>query len=50
MEMQIVLASLMQRFRFSLIPGSLPEPAVALTVRPRAGLWMIPEIVQPNGA
>lgn len=49
MEMQIVLATLLQRFRFSLIPGSLPEPMVTLTIRPRDGLWMIPEIV-PTGA
>lgn len=49
MEMQIVLASLLQRFRFALIPGSLPEQAVALTVRPRAGLWMIPEHARHGG-
>ncbi|UKJ73463.1 cytochrome P450 [Azospirillum brasilense] len=50
MEMQIVLATLLQRFRFSLIPGSLPEAMVTLTIRPRDGLWMIPEIVQPRPA
>lgn len=44
MEMQIILATLMQRFRFSLIPGSLPEAMVTLTIRPRDGLWMIPEL------
>lgn len=48
MEMQITLASLLQRFRFALVPGSLPEQAVMLTIRPRDGLWMIPERV-PGG-
>ncbi|CAO3435320.1 cytochrome P450 [Azospirillum doebereinerae] len=50
MEMQIVLATLLQRFRFSLIPGSLPERAVTLTVRPRDGLWMTVEAVATGRA
>ncbi|HVC08877.1 MAG TPA: cytochrome P450 [Elusimicrobiota bacterium] len=39
MEAQIVLATLLQRFRLELAPGHLVEPEPLITLRPKGGLW-----------
>jgi cytochrome P450 len=41
MEMKIVLAMLLQRFRFELVPGSRIDPAITITMAPKYGLPMI---------
>ncbi len=40
MEMQIIVAMLVQRFRFKLQPGKTVEPAQLLTLRPKGGMPM----------
>jgi cytochrome P450 len=39
-EAVIVLATLLARFRFSLIPGKNPKPVMILTLRPEGGVWL----------
>jgi cytochrome P450 len=39
-EAIIVIASVAQRFRFSLAPGHTVQPIGALTLRPRGGVWV----------
>jgi cytochrome P450 len=39
-EATLVLARLMQRFRFRTVPERTPVPMASLTLRPRAGLFM----------
>lgn len=42
-EAVIVLATLLSRFRFSLVPGKQPRPVMILTLRPEGGVWMTAE-------
>jgi cytochrome P450 len=39
-EAQLVVAMVMQRYRLDLVPGTVVEPEVHLTLRPRGGLPM----------
>jgi cytochrome P450 len=39
-EAVIILATLLARFRFTLIPGKLPKPVMILTLRPEGGVWL----------
>lgn len=39
-EAVIILATLLSRFRFSLVPGRLPKPVMILTLRPEGGVWL----------
>src|SRR5690606_4656744 len=40
MEMQLVLASIVQKFDFQLLPDHPVAPEANVTLRPRNGLWM----------
>jgi cytochrome P450 len=40
METQIVLAMLLQRFRFEPVPEAPPRPELRITLRPSSGVWM----------
>lgn len=40
MEAVIVLASVVQRFRFSRVEGRDPRPVLILTLRPEGGVWL----------
>lgn len=42
MELQLVLISLLQRFRFVPHAGEAVVPEALVTLRPRGGLWMVP--------
>ena len=42
-EAVIILATLISRFRFTLVPGKIPEPVMILTLRPEGGVWMTVE-------
>ncbi len=39
-EAVIILATLLARFRFSLVPGKSPKPVMILTLRPEGGVWL----------
>ncbi|RJE82287.1 cytochrome P450 [Paracoccus onubensis] len=39
-EAVIILATLLNRFRFSPVPGRDPEPRMILTLRPHGGVWL----------
>lgn len=39
-EAVIILASLLARLRFSLVPGRAPKPVMILTLRPEGGIWL----------
>ena len=39
-ESVIILATLLSRFKFSLIPGRAPKPVMILTLRPEGGVWL----------
>lgn len=39
-EAVIILATLLARFRFSLVPGKAPLPVMILTLRPEGGVWL----------
>lgn len=39
-EAVIVLATLLARFRFELVPGVEPKPVMVLTLRPEGGVWL----------
>lgn len=39
-EAVIILASLLARFRFTAVPGKVPEPTVLITLRPEPGVWL----------
>jgi cytochrome P450 len=41
MEMQLVLATIAQRYRLDLMPGQVIEPEPMVTLRPRNGIQMI---------
>ncbi|MCY4151987.1 MAG: cytochrome P450 [Aestuariivita sp.] len=42
-EAIIILATLLARFRFSLVAGRNPEPIMILTLRPSGGVWLTAE-------
>ncbi|KEO53967.1 cytochrome P450 [Thioclava pacifica] len=42
-EAQIILATLLARFRFTAVPGRAPVPEMILTTRPRGGVWLTVE-------
>ena len=39
-EAVIILATLLARFRFALVPGKAPKPVMILTLRPQGGVWL----------
>ncbi len=39
-EAVMVLATLLSRFRFTLVPGQHPEPVMILSLRPGGGVWL----------
>jgi cytochrome P450 len=39
-EAVIILATLLSRFRFTLVPGKAPKPVMILTLRPEGGVWL----------
>lgn len=39
-EAVIILATLLARFRFDLVPGKSPKPVMILTLRPEGGVWL----------
>lgn len=39
-EAVIILATLLRRFRFNLVPGRPPSPVMILTLRPDTGVWL----------
>ncbi|PZO67843.1 MAG: cytochrome P450 [Paracoccus denitrificans] len=39
-EAAIILATLLQRFRFDTVPGRVPYPRMILTLRPQGGVWL----------
>ncbi|MDO8881642.1 MAG: cytochrome P450 [Pseudotabrizicola sp.] len=39
-EAVIILATLLARFRFDLVPGKAPKPVMILTLRPEGGVWL----------
>jgi cytochrome P450 len=41
LEAPLVLATILQRFRFELAPGWKVEPEPLITLRPKGGLWMV---------
>lgn len=42
-EAVIILATLLSRFRFALVPGKTPKPVMILTLRPEGGVWLMVE-------
>lgn len=44
-EAVIILATMLSRFKFTLVPGKQPEPVMILTLRPEGGVWMTAEAV-----
>jgi cytochrome P450 len=44
-EAVIILATLLQRFRFTAVKGRTPEPKMLITLRPHGGVWMTVEPV-----
>ena len=39
-EAVIILATLLARFKYTLIPGRVPKPVMILTLRPQGGVWL----------
>ena len=39
-EAVIILATLLARFKFDLVPGKAPKPVMILTLRPEGGVWL----------
>ncbi|MDQ2095759.1 cytochrome P450 [Rhodalgimonas zhirmunskyi] len=42
-EAVIILATLLSKRRFSLLPGKAPKPVMILTLRPEGGVWLTSE-------
>ncbi len=42
-EAVIILATLLARFKYTLIPGRAPKPVMILTLRPEGGVWLAVE-------
>ena len=47
-EVVIILATLLARFKYTLIPGLTPKPVMILTLRPEGGVWLQVEQVSPG--
>jgi len=47
-EAVIILATLLARFKYTLIPGLTPKPVMILTLRPEGGVWLQVEQVNPG--
>ncbi|MEM8979845.1 MAG: cytochrome P450 [Pseudomonadota bacterium] len=47
-EAVIILATLLGRFKFTLVEGKNPEPVIILTLRPEGGVWMEVEPLEPE--
>ncbi len=47
-EAVIILATLLARFRFALVPGREPRPVMILTLRPEGGVWLHVAAVAPG--
>jgi cytochrome P450 len=47
MEASLVLATIAQQFRFRLLPGHPVVPLASITLRPRQGLQVVPELRTP---
>lgn len=45
METQFILAILAQRYRWRLAPSRPIEPEALVTLRPKQGVWIIPELL-----
>lgn len=45
LEAQLILATMLQRFRLELAPGRVVEPEPLITLRPKSGLWMQAELI-----
>lgn len=39
-EAVIILATLLARFRFTAVPGRVPQPVMIVTLRPEGGVWL----------
>ena len=39
-EAVIILATLLAKLRFEIVPGRVPEPRLILTLRPQGGVWL----------
>lgn len=39
-EAVIILASLLSRYKFTAIPGKVPDPVLIVTLRPEGGVWL----------
>ena len=39
-EAVLILATLLSRYRFKLVPGKTPDPVMILTLRPVGGVWL----------
>ena len=44
-EAVLILATLLARFRFTLVPQKAPKPVMILTLRPEGGVWMQAELL-----
>jgi cytochrome P450 len=42
-EAVIILATLLARFKYALVPGKAPKPVMILTLRPEGGVWLAVE-------
>lgn len=49
-EAVIILATLIARFRFGLVPGKEPKPVLILTLRPEGGVWLTVDRAGPEDA
>ena len=46
LEMRIVLADFLRRFRFKAVPGTPPKPTALLSLKPQGGVWIDVERVK----
>jgi cytochrome P450 len=47
MEARLILATVAQQYRFTLVPGHQVEPSRLFTLRPKYGMRMIPTRREP---
>lgn len=47
-EAVIILATLLERYRFDPVSGRSPKPIMILTLRPEGGVWLQPHAAMPN--
>jgi cytochrome P450 len=50
MEMQMILACLMRRYQWHMVPGRTAKPHLSLTMRPRGGVWVSLQRRNPSEA